>query len=246
MSFRDAVKQNLEINLNESLENYFVGDPGFSSEHERELLRFVDTLRRTVNKTIKLTGSLEQLRGLAEAAEKLEQQLDPLVTRRALPAYNKVFDFRDVGHTYAYSPVTGRANPIAPPVFTQIIDNKVICTVTFTDVFEGPPGCVHGGIVALVWDHVLAAATLIDDARGPTANLNITYRKPTPLKQELRFEAWLDRHEGKKIYIKGACYAKDSNGNDVVVTEAEGLFINTLIREIYVTEEHLKQEIRRQ
>jgi acyl-coenzyme A thioesterase PaaI-like protein len=236
----------LKKNLNESLENYFIGDPAFGPEQERELLRFADTLRRMVNKTIKLTGSTEQLNALAQAAEQLEQQMNPLVTRRALPAYSKIFDFKDVGHTYAYSPITGRANPIAPPVFTQIIDNKVICTVTFTEVFEGPPGCVHGGIVALTWDHVLAAATLIDDARGPTANLSITYRKPTPLKQELRFEAWLDKHEGKKVFIKGKCYAKDSDGNEVVVTEAEGLFINTLIREIYVTEEHLKQEIRRQ
>jgi acyl-CoA thioesterase FadM len=92
---------------------------------------------------------------------------------------------------------------------------------------------------------VLAAATLIPDARGPTATLTIHYRKPTPLKQELRFESWVERHEGKKLWIKGACYGKDAEGNEVVITEAEGLFINTLIREIYVTDEQLKQEIRR-
>jgi len=245
MSFRDNVKQNLEKNLQESLENYFIGVPDFSTAQEAELLRFTVTLRRMANKTIKLSGSQQQLAALAETAETLELQMDPLVNRRALAAYNKVFDFNDVGHTYAYSPVTGRANPIAPPVFTEIKNNKVICVVTLDDVYEGPPGCVHGGVVALIWDHVLAAATLIDDARGPTANLNITYRKPTPLKQELRFESWVDKHEGKKVWIKGACYAKDSNGDEIVVTEAEGLFINTLIREIYVTEEHLKQEIKR-
>ena len=245
MSFRDAVKQNLENNLKESLESYFLGEPDFGAAQEHELLRFAAVLRRMANKSIKLTGTTEQLAALAQAAEQLEQQLDPLVQRRALPAYSKIFDFKDVGHTYAYSPITGRANPIAPPVFTQIIDNKVICTVTFGDVYEGPPGCVHGGIVALTWDHVLAAGTLIEDARGPTASLTITYRKPTPLKQPLRFEAWLDRHEGKKVYIKGRCFAQDAEGADVIITEAEGLFINTLIREIYVPEDQLKQEIRR-
>jgi len=245
MSFRDNVKANLEKNLQESLENYFIGKPNFGQPEEAELLRFAATMRRMVNKTIKLSGNRQQLATLADAAEQLEQQMDPLVQCRALAAYSKVFDFNDVGQTYAYSPITGRANPIAPPVLTRIVDNKVICQVSFDDVYEGPPGCVHGGIVALTWDHVLAAATLIDDARGPTANLDITYRKPTPLKQELRFEAWVHKHEGKKVWIKGACYSKDSDGNDVVITEAEGLFINTLIREIYVTEEHLKQEIKR-
>jgi len=245
MSFREAVKANLEQNLKESLESYFQGVPDFSPAQEAELLRFTASLRRLINGSIKLSGSQPQLASLADAAEQLEQQLAPLVVHRALPAYSKVFDFKDVGHTYAYSPITGRANAIAPPVFTQIIDNKVTCKVTFTDPYEGPPGCVHGGIVALTWDHVLAAATLIDDARGPTATLTIHYRRPTPLKQELRFESWIERHEGKKVWIKGACYGKDAEGNEVIITEAEGLFINTLIREIYVTDEQLKQEIRR-
>lgn len=245
MSFRDAVNANLERNLKESLESYFRGAPDFSAAQEQELLRFNASLRRLVDHSIKLCGNQAQLAALAESAEQLEQQLAPLVGRRALPAYDKVFDFKDVGHTYAYSPITGRANALAPPVFTQIINNRVICRVTFTDPYEGPPGCVHGGVVALCWDHVLAAATLIDDARGPTATLTVHYRKPTPLKQALRFESWVERREGKKMWIKGTCYAQDSDGNEVILTEAEGLFINTLIREIYVTDEQLKQEIRR-
>jgi len=245
MSFRENVKANLEKNLQESLENYFIGDPDFGPAQEEELLRFSAAIRRINNKIIKLSGTQAELSALADVAEQLEQKINPLVKRRALPAYSKIFDFKDVGRTYAYSPITGRANPIAPPVFTNIENNKVICHVTFTDVYEGPPGCVHGGIVALTWDHVLAAATIIDDARGPTANLSISYRKPTPLKQALRFESWVDRHEGKKVWIKGICYAIDTSGVESIVTEAEGLFINSLIREIYVTEEHLKQEIKR-
>lgn len=245
MSFREAVKANLEKNLKESLESYFRGDPSFSPAQEAELLRLSRALRRIIEGSIKLNGSQEQLAALADQAEALEKTLRPLTGQRALPAYSKVFDFRDVGHTYPYSPITGRANAIAPPVFTQITNDRVVCKVTFTDPYEGPPGCVHGGIVALCWDHVLAAATLIPDARGPTAQLTIHYRKPSPLKQELRFESWVDRHEGKKLWIKGCCYARDANGDEVVITEAEGLFINSLIREIYVTEEDLKQEIRR-
>jgi acyl-coenzyme A thioesterase PaaI-like protein len=245
MSFKESVISQLEKAGRESLENYFQGDPSFSPEQEAELVRLVASLHRIADQSIKLNGKREQLAELADAAEQLEHKIQALHGQRALPAYNKVFDFRDVGHTYAYSPITGRANAMAPPVFTRIIDQRVICKVTYTDLYEGPPGCVHGGIVALTWDHVLAAATLIDDARGPTANLNISYRKPTPLHQEIRYEAWVERAEGKKMYIKGQCFGHDPEGNEVILSEAKGLFINSLIREIYVTEEHLKQEIRR-
>lgn len=245
MSFKDNITDHLSNTLKESLDDYFRGDPAIGPAEEAELLRFVAALRRMAGYSIKTNGSHSELSALADSAEALEQQVKALSGRRALPAYHKVFDFSDVGHTYAYSPITGRANPIAPPVFTRIIDNRVICTVRFGDVYEGAPGCVHGGVIALAWDHVLAAATLIADARGPTAKLTIHYLKPTPLKSPLRFEAWLDRHEGKKLWIKGVCYATSEDGSENIVTEAEGLFIHTLIRDIDVTEEHMRQEIRR-
>jgi acyl-coenzyme A thioesterase PaaI-like protein len=222
------------------LENFFNGSPDFSEQQEIELLRFCDAIRSIINRTIMAEGSASELSDLADQAESLDQQLEPLVSRRALPAYHRVFDFTDVGATYAYSPVTGRANPVAPPVHSFIEKETVISTVNFGNAYEGPPGCVHGGIVAMTWDHVLAAATIIDDQRGPTANLNIRYLKPTPLHHDLRFESWVDRQEGNKIFVKGRCYA-----NDEVVTEAEGLFIHTLIKELEVTDDHLKQEIRK-
>jgi hypothetical protein len=53
-----------------------------------------------------------------------------------------------------------------------------------------------------------------------TATLTTHYRKLTPLHDELRFEAWVDRIDDRKIFTSGCCYA---NGD--LVTEAEALFI---------------------
>ncbi len=222
----------------ENLDNYFNGDPNFSAEQEQQLLRLNAALRSVITHTIKANASAEALSALADQAEALDEAIKPWVGERALPAYSKVFKFDDVSATYAYSPITGRANPVAPPMESRIENDEVISEVTFGTTYEGPPGCVHGGIVALAWDHVLAAATMINDSRGPTATLQITYLKPTPLNVPLQYKAWIDRIEGKKSYVKGQCIAAGQ-----VVTEAEGLFINTLIREIDVTEDDLKQQI---
>lgn len=53
-----------------------------------------------------------------------------------------------------------------------------------------------------------------------TGTLSIRYRRPTPLHTDLRFEASLDRKEGRKLFTTGRLYAGDD-----LCAEAEGLFI---------------------
>ena len=186
---------------------------------------------------VKTNAPQEKLSELADQAEALGLAMQDVQGKRPLPAYNKVYSFDDISSIYAYSPITGRGNPIAPPLETRIEESRVFSSVMFNAAYEGPPGCVHGGVVALAWDHVLAAVTLIDNSRGPTANLSVDYIKPTPLNTELHFEAWLEKHEGQKVFARGQCFA-----NGVLLTEARGLFINKLIKELDVTEEQLRQE----
>ena len=57
-----------------------------------------------------------------------------------------------------FSPVVGRANPLAPPLTLRVdtIDGRaaVIGDATFGAAYEGPPGHVHGGLVAAAFDEV--------------------------------------------------------------------------------------------
>ena len=55
---------------------------------------------------------------------------------------------------------------------------------------------------------------------GPTASLQLHYRRPTPLQVPLRFEAWQDRVEGRRVYTRGRLLVGDRT-----TVEAEGLFI---------------------
>jgi Thioesterase superfamily len=93
-------------------------------------------------------------------------------------------------------------------------------TVNFGYPYEGPPTCVHGGVIAEVFDEVLGATNIVAGNPGMTGTLTIKYRKPTPLLTDLRIEARCLGWSGRKIRTWGGMY----NG-DVLTAEAEGVFI---------------------
>ncbi len=118
------------------------------------------------------------------------------------------------------SPVIGLANPIAPPVEIELVEGGLNGRVFFGDQYEGPPGCVHGGIIALVFDELLGAANIACDSPGMTGTLTVRYRKPTPIRTELRLVARFEGREGRKIRTTGAMYH-----GDVLTAEADAIFI---------------------
>ena len=86
--------------------------------------------------------------------------------------------------------------------------------------YEGPPGLVHGGICALVLDHLLGEAAS-DGLTKPkfTGTITLRYLRGTPL-GPVRAEAFVERIEGVKTYARG--YLCDAEGHTV---EADGVFI---------------------
>ncbi len=68
----------------------------------------------------------------------------------------------------------------------------VIGHANFGVAYEGPPGYVHGGIIAAAFDEVLGMAQSLTGNPGMTGTLSIRYRRPDPcLLTELVFEkAW--------------------------------------------------------
>jgi acyl-coenzyme A thioesterase PaaI-like protein len=124
------------------------------------------------------------------------------------------------------SPVTGMLNPIAPPVRVWAVDGtdggppELRGETYFDDQYEGPPTCVHGGVIAATFDEVLGTANMLAGNPAMTGTLTIRYRKPTPLRTLLRVEARSLGRDGRKVRTSGALY----NG-DVLCAEAEGIFV---------------------
>ena len=98
---------------------------------------------------------------------------------------------------------------------------RVVGRVSFADVFEGPPGCVHGGFIAAAFDEVLGITQSLTGNPGMTGQLTVRYSSPTPLNADLVFEGRIDRIEGRKIFT----VATLMNG-ETKCAEAEGLFIS--------------------
>jgi len=92
---------------------------------------------------------------------------------------------------------------------------------------EGPPARVHGGYVAGLFDDVLSGVPSLVDA-GPvvTGRLSIRYRHPTPLDVDLRFEARVVRHSGRRLVARACCLAPRADGGQEVTAEAEALFVS--------------------
>ena len=118
------------------------------------------------------------------------------------------------------NPVIGIRNPIAPP----LVINRDPSGGVFTDfhlgaAYEGPPGHVHGGVSAMVLDHVLGEAA--SDGINPrfTGTISLRYVRATRL-GNLHAEARIVRTEGVKTFAVG--HLADDEG---ITVEAEGVFI---------------------
>jgi len=179
-----------------------------------------------------LTAASVQLADAAAAnaaageVERLVARLAPCLAEPALPRHptpppNEPVDLMP------FDLVVGRLNPIAPPIAFSWEDGKSVGRVTFTRPYEGPPGCVHGGIIAAAFDQTLSVANLMAGAAGPTAQLTLRYRKPTPLGVPLRFEGWQTRVAGRRIHAAGRLLV-----GDLVTAEAEGIFVALAARRV--------------
>lgn len=121
------------------------------------------------------------------------------------------------------SPVIGLANITAPPASLQLVDNAVEGTVVFDVCYEGPPGHVHGGWIAAMFDEVLGMAQALSSKPGMTARLEVNYRRPIPLHTPIFFRGTIDSVDGRKIYTSARSYNRET---DETYAEAHGLFIS--------------------
>jgi acyl-coenzyme A thioesterase PaaI-like protein len=119
-----------------------------------------------------------------------------------------------------FDPVIGPWSPLAPPIAVAIEDGRATASVTFGLPYGGPPGCVHGGVIAACFDQVLNVANLLAGVAGPTVSLEVRYRKPTPLGRPLRFEAGTPAVHGKQVRTAGVL-----RDGDTVLAEASGTFV---------------------
>jgi acyl-coenzyme A thioesterase PaaI-like protein len=184
--------------------------------------RLAAAMRGVINRLVQSNAPEDQLRRAAIELERYADRLagHPRLRRgdRDTPAPAEP----DVGTFVDQSPITGLANPLAPPIsLTPEADWCVVGRVSYDVAFEGPPGSVHGGYIAAAFDEVLGFVQGMSGDPGMTGTLTIRYRKPTPLYQPLRLIGEIVKVENRKIFTEGHLLADD----DTLYAEGESLFI---------------------
>jgi acyl-coenzyme A thioesterase PaaI-like protein len=175
------------------------------------------SVRALIDATIR-----SEVDGKAVAAARAE--IDSATARLRSKQIDGTFGVRynTEGHRAAWgNAVVGLRNPVAPPLVIQHDESgKVWADFELGAAYEGPPGHVHGGVCALILDHVLgeiASGGLTKPSF--TGTISCRYLRATPLGR-LHAQASVDRTEGVKTYAVG--HLADADG---VTVEAEAVFI---------------------
>jgi acyl-coenzyme A thioesterase PaaI-like protein len=105
--------------------------------------------------------------------------------------------------------------------FRDPANDHLYAEVWFGPHTEGPPESVHGGAIAAVLDEAMGAVCWMNGHPVVGARITINYLHLTPLGFAGRVESWIERIDGRKIYIK----SRLSDGEGKLHADGEALFI---------------------
>lgn len=194
------------------------GDVDWEPTEERRALG--EALRRLLDVVVQTAAPPEDMRAAAATIDEMTAKLATSTVRadRSVAA----------GSYRAHmSLVGGLSHPIAPQLPMEVNGDEGRGEVVVGPVFQGGPGLVHGGVLALLIDHAMGCVAAGPDRPAMTATLTVNYRKPTPLGVPLAVSVRLDRTEGRKLHLS----AEIAAAGQVTVT-AEAVFLKLTPRNL--------------
>jgi acyl-coenzyme A thioesterase PaaI-like protein len=175
-----------------------------------------DSVRALVDATIRTEAD-------AATVAEVKRDIDAAVSRLRERQIDGAFGVRVATDGQGISwgnAVIGVRNALAPPVHTHRDESgRVSADFHLGAAYEGPPGHVHGGVSALILDHLLGEAASPDQKPRFTGSITVRYLRATPL-GALHVEALRTHTDGVKTYCTGTI--ADAEG---ITVEAEGVFI---------------------
>jgi acyl-coenzyme A thioesterase PaaI-like protein len=186
------------------------GDGDGSAPGGPEFAGMIEALRLLQERITGAVPPPELLKEMTRTFEHLAAELGP----HSVPERDQV-----TGHR---TDLPGRGQALVP-VFQveESDDQRVRGSVRFGRYYLGGNGAAHGGAIPLVFDEMLGRLANVGGRPiSRTAYLHVDYRSITPIGRDLRAEAWFEREEGRKRFLKGAIH-----DGETLCAEAEGLFV---------------------
>jgi len=159
----------------------------FGVEPLPQALEVASLLRSVAGLVLSLEAPHPAVERLAAALRGAEAELAKLAPADLAPRLGS--DPAATGRAYIdHSRDIGAFNACFPTYAIRVDGDRASGTVEFPIVFEGPPGLVNGGFLAVFFDLVVQHHNCDVGVAGKTTSIAVRYRRPTPLLTELAFE----------------------------------------------------------
>ncbi|MDY6838244.1 MAG: PaaI family thioesterase [Thermodesulfobacteriota bacterium] len=105
------------------------------------------------------------------------------------------------------------------------VKNKAISRLSLKREFQGWKDIVHGGVVATVLDEIMAHAVMHYVGKAVTTFLQITYREPLPVGQEIQAEGYVIQKKSRGAVARGEIRGVE-NGTVIATAESRLVFLS--------------------
>jgi hypothetical protein len=158
----------------------------FGADPLPQTMRAAALLRRVTSLTLALENEDDEIEHLIADLERSEEVLRHRVPADLVPRVGD--SAAGDGRVYVdHAFDVGAYNPCVPEYSVEVDGDRAQGLVTFPVAYEGPPGFVHGGFLALFFDCVVQHHNCELGLAGKTTSLLLTYRRPAPLLADLTF-----------------------------------------------------------
>jgi acyl-coenzyme A thioesterase PaaI-like protein len=116
----------------------------------------------------------------------------------------------------------GRQNPIGLKMTFYEDERGVWAPWTPLREHQGYDDIIHGGLITTVLDEVMGWAIYIRKLWAVTGSINVRFRKPVHVGEELTARAWVESVNGRKVDVRANLVR---NRDGLVLAEGTALFI---------------------
>ena len=114
---------------------------------------------------------------------------------------------RTVREDYCFA--CGAANPVGLHLNFRIEDDKFITKKVVPREYQSYTGVVHGGIVTTMLDEAMGGYLYERGEKAVTARIEVRYRKPTPVGEELTITGWVESRRRNFVEMKSTIALPD-------------------------------------
>ena len=172
------------------------GTPRYGEQPLAQTVAAAGAMRRLTGLLLSLEHEHPTVNAMLAQFAEWESELATAVPPDTTPRIGEGGEKQRVYLDHAFD--VGAYNPCFPEYpFDHLDDETASGRVTFPLVYEGPPGLVNGGFLAVFFDCITQHQSCAASRTGKTRSLTVTFRRPTPILTELRFDIERSEDDGR-------------------------------------------------